>query len=430
MNILSLDVGSTSMRGILFDSFGKMLAQHSVDTPHICREAYREQDPLRLRKGLVEICKSISAAFPVDAVSLTAFRSAPTIVDRDGTPLYNFIMWHDKRNEDICLQLQDQCTDISQRCGGPLTTVNTAPKLTWLRRNHPELYRAAYKAMVVPDYLIHCMSGAFVTDYTYGSRSLLMPLLHHTWNEELCDLFEWDMEKLCTLLPPGSIAATLSADFSAQTGLPVGIPIITAGGDQQCAALGNGILDSSSLLINSGTGAYILSCSLTPSEKNSALICGVSALSDRFLLEASVPSCAAALNAFLSREFPSLSHSQLDEIVRQAYSGNCRDSKAQSALAFYRKLTAQIANAAAQFINRSAPPQRLYISGGLCKSAIYNQILSDTLGQSLYRWRNVQSTSIGAYASAAVTLGLFPDHISALDAVRSWDGCDIYCSVS
>ena len=79
MHILSLDVGTTSMRGILYDREGREVACETVLTPLLIdqKKNTMEQDPLVYRRGAVQICRGIAARYPVDAVSVTAFRSTP-----------------------------------------------------------------------------------------------------------------------------------------------------------------------------------------------------------------------------------------------------------------------------------------------------------------------------------------------------------------
>ena len=98
MNILSLDIGTTSIRGILFDGDGREIDFSSRLTPLLFKGEYIEQDPLSLREKLIGIISEIASRHPIDAISLTAYRSAPALFDREGKPLTNFIMWQDTRN--------------------------------------------------------------------------------------------------------------------------------------------------------------------------------------------------------------------------------------------------------------------------------------------------------------------------------------------
>ena len=114
-------------------------------------------------------------------------------------------------------------------------------KMTWLRREEPEIYKKTYKICTIADYLTMKITGQFRTDHTYGSRSLLMNLKTRQWDRHLLDIFQVEEEKLCELVSPGTVIGTVTEDYARRTGLAVGIPLVSAGGDQQCAALGHGL---------------------------------------------------------------------------------------------------------------------------------------------------------------------------------------------
>ena len=147
-------------------------------------------------------------------------------------------MWQDKRTIVYEEKLKDSQDIIFAKTGSRINPVFSACKMAWIRENQPELYQKAFKLAVIPDYLMRIMTGGFYTDYTYGSRSLLMNLKSCSWDEELLEIFGVDREKLCELIPPAGTAGRLLPSVASAVGLTAGIPVVSAGGDQQCAALG------------------------------------------------------------------------------------------------------------------------------------------------------------------------------------------------
>jgi len=453
MNILALDIGTTSMRGVLFNEKGEALASNSVNTPLLIEQGRIEQIPDRYFDGLVEICRAIQAAHPVHAISITAFRSAVTLVDCDCNPLYNFIMWQDTRNRELCERLSHADEEVYQNSGARINTVFSATKLLWLKENEPELYCRAHKAMTVPDYLICLMTGEFVTDHTYGSRTQLMNIRTLRWDPGLCGLFSVDEEKLCTLIPQGTVAGYVRARFSELTGLAGGIPVITAGGDQQCGALGLGVLDSSSLEVNSGTGAFVISLADRPLLDNMSMICNVSSIPGKYIVESNVISSASALNWMVREIFPEHwgekpDFASIDRLVERVPAGanglycvphyqgcgtrcwnpsakagfwgfTLGSTRADMARALYEGIASEIAKSIDALPASCQTARRVYAAGGLARSDSYNQILADMLGKEIVIYSDLQATSIGAFASAAVALGLFGDYQSALGPVRA-----------
>ncbi len=453
MNILSVDVGTTSMRGILYDRSGAVLNTYSLSTPLVFSQNFIEQTPEAYRHGLVQICRSIAATHTVDAISLTAFRSAPTLADADGNALCNFIMWQDTRNHEICRRLSSNNQRVYEHTGASINAVFTATKITWFRENMPDVYRKAYKAMIVPDFLIQFMTGEFVTDKTYGSRTSLMNIRTLAWDKEMCELFHIDEDKLCRLTDQGTIAGYTTCAFHKLTGIAEGIPVISAGGDQQCSALGLGELDDSSLVINSGTGSFVLSLLDEPYLENHNMICNVSAIPGKYIVESNILASAAAVNWTIRELFPEywndgepdfgrinslaedtaplagglscIPHFQgcgtrdWNPSSRAVFCGLSLQSRRSDFIrALYEGIAAEIAKSVAALPASCQNVREIYVGGGLTKSNIYNQILSDMLGRQLIRYSDSQATAIGAFVSAAVCLGLYDRYQDALASVR------------
>lgn len=459
MNILSLDVGTTSMRGILYDETGTILACKSILTPLISacskKVSTMEQTPAVYTDGITEICRAIAECHPVDAISVTAFRSAPTLVDRDGNALCNFVMWQDTRNYEICDRLKYADAQVYATCGSSINTVFTATKLTWFKENCTDLYQRAYKGMIVPDYIIHFITGSFSTDYTYGSRTLLMDIRNLKWSRDMCDLFRIDEDKLCELVPQGGISGTVTKQFSALTGIPEGIPVVSAGGDQQCGALGLGVMDSSTIEVNSGTGSFVISLTDSPVLTNSSVICNVSAVPGKYTQEMNIISSASALNWLIREVFPeywgdSPDFDSVNRIAEQTVPGchgvwaiphfqgcgsrawnptatavfgglTLSSSRKDLIRALYEGIASEIAKSIDILPAECRSAVEIAVAGGLSNSEIYLKILCDMTGRRLIKSNNIQATALGAFISASVATGLYSDFHSALQAVRSRD---------
>ena len=453
MNILSIDVGTTSMRGILYDENGSVKTSQFFLTPLVFRDSYIEQTAYTLQTGLRFICQSISVSYKVDAISLTAFRSACALFDENGSALTNFIMWQDTRSAEICEELSAYDDEIHRRTGATVNAVFAGGKIAWFRRHMPEVYSRAYKVMVVPDYLLHRMCGCFVTDRTYGSRTNLMNIDTLEWDERMLELFDVDREKLCDLVDVSSIAGYVTEDFQKETGIPAGIPVITSGGDQQNGALGLGMTDSASRMINCGTGAFISTLVDKPCPDVSSMICNVAAIPGRYVLEASVLASGSALNWMIRELFPEhfregLSNFKaVDEIAASAPAGaggvmcipllqgcGTRDfnpearasfsnislstTRADIARSLMEGIAAETVKSFHAIPSSSEDVRSVIIGGGVTKSNIFNQILCDMLGIPVMRYTDEQATSIGAYMNASAVLGVHPSRKAAFEAAR------------
>lgn len=450
------------MRGILTDESGKTLCEASIPTP-LAVDAARgtfEQRPDAYTAGVTAICRDLAARHPVDAVSVSAFRSAPTLVDRDGNALCNFIMWQDTRNSAICKRLSYANEAVYRATGASINTVFTASKITWLKENAPDVYKRAYKAMIVPDYVVHFMTGAFVTDRTYGSRTSLMNIERLEWDAELCALFNVDAEKLCDLVDQGTVVGRVREAFARLTGIAVGTPVVSAGGDQQCGALGLGVTDTSTIEVNSGTGSFVISVTDAPYLENPRVICNVAATPGKYILEMNILATASALNWLIREYFPEyggdapdygavnraaeLSPPGARGLICVPHFQGCgaRDWNPQARAGFwgfslasrkddmiralYEGIAAEIAKNIDVLPQACRSATSIAVAGGLSRSDVYNQILCDMTGRTLTRRPNAQATAMGAFVSAAVALGCYPDSSAALNAARAGEGERVY----
>lgn len=458
MNILVIDVGTSSIRGVLYDVCGKRRFVRQINYQvHFFDEICAEQDPSDWLESVVEISSCAEDycrqnGMTVDAVSLTSQRSSIIPVDKAGTALRPAIMWQDKRNAGIVAELQSEAGFVHSLTGAGINTVFSGTKMTWLRRNESEIYEKTYKICTVVDFIIHEMTGVYRTDHTYGSRSLLMNICTRQWDDQLLGLFEVEREKLCELVAPGSVIGTISVDFARRTGLKSGIPVISGGGDQQCAALGQGVVRQGTVEITTGTGAFLLGCcEEVPERLDNNIICGAHAIPGKYVLESSMLACAALYN-WAKRELfgDSGTTGGAFDRINQAVKASPVGANGCVAMPFFQGRGTPDWNSKARgaFFNMSLGTTRgdmaravlegityevqnnidvmegyvgafdtIYIGGGLTKFSEFNQIQSDVYQKTLLREVNsAEQTVLGAWLGAAVTLGIQESYTTFFDA--------------
>ncbi len=456
MNFLILDAGTSSMRGILFKENGEQL--HTVQKEYqviSLENGWVEQNPLDFKNHMREIVKE-SAAFAaesgesIDAMALTSQRSSVIPVDREGNHLCNALMWQDKRTVPICQGMESYHREIFALCGSRVNPVFSGTKMKWIRRNRPDIYEKAWKLMVIPDYLVYHMTGSFYTDYTYGSRSLLMNLKTCTWDQRLLELMEVEEEKLCELKAPGSILGYTTEAFAKETGISKGVPVISAGGDQQCGMLGQGVVEQGAVSLTLGTGGFLLTtCHEVPKNLDWDVVCNVSSDKDAYILEASMLTCTSAMEWFkrnFYREEKDF-YGCLDEILKEIPAGahGCRshpyfqgratpDWNSAATASFYNitlntsredmlkalleSICMEIRNNIVSF-EKYVPIEKIFIHGGLSKSEAFNRMQAEIYGKRIVRMDNAESTAIGALMTAAVAMGQYGSMKEAFSVIRS-----------
>ena len=264
---LIIDAGTSSIRGIIFDT------DHQI--VHIASQRYFmdvSEDGTALQKAecyqvclekMMQECAEWAAGRKgkMHRIALTAGRSSVLPVDEKGDPLGPIMMWYDKRPQDICDRLNaDYGDEIYRVTGMYARPMFSAPKMRWLKENYPAVYEQSHKLVGIQDYLIFLLTGEWVTDLTFASRTNLLDLNSNRWSDRMLEIFGIDEQKLCRLVEPGSEVGILKKSWQ-NRGFDTETKIYTAGGDQQCSAIGQGLLASGKIGINNGTASYVAACS-------------------------------------------------------------------------------------------------------------------------------------------------------------------------
>ncbi|MER6525758.1 FGGY family carbohydrate kinase [Streptomyces sp. NPDC001508] len=249
--ILAIDQGTSGTKAIVVDDTDGTvaIAEESI-RPRYLAGGGVEQDPQELLDSVLDAGRRAvrEAGRPIDAVALA--NQGETVLAWDpatGTPLTQAIVWQDRRAEGICAELSDHATDIARRTGLVLDPYFSAPKMAWLRRN---LTRDGV-VTTTDTWLVHQLTGEFVTDATTASRSLLLDLDTATWDPQLADLFGLGAERLPRIAACDEIVGTTRA---------FGPPVPVAGliVDQQAALVAEGCLEPGTAKCTYGTGAFLL----------------------------------------------------------------------------------------------------------------------------------------------------------------------------
>lgn len=455
MNILVIQVNTTYMRAVLFNESSDILFEAEEQyMPQHLGPGIREQNPLEWVEALRNTSRACMGYLDgtgesFDALVLTAMRSSVIPVDEEGKALRNAIMWRDRRNAQYLHDLAPAADRLYALSGSVPNTVFSGTKMRWIMDNEPEIYKKTYKFCTVADYLLHVMTGEFKTDYTYGSRSLLMNIDTFEWDDELLSMIGVEREKLCEIVPPGSFAGFVTEEFSRSSGIPAGIPVITAGGDQQCSALGGGVLEKEATEITVGPGGYVFSCcERRPDNTSSGILCSAHAIPSRYVLECSMLSSDDIyrwMNQLLFGQdnVPPKSFVKIDRIAEETPAGshgvialpymNGRGTpdwnmdafggflhvtpattKGDMARSVLESIACEMTNLLEVLSGVARVPDEIFLGGHLVHSKAFCQMIADASG--IVMKRNITpiaQTSFGAFIVASVSLGIYGSYEEA-----------------
>jgi glycerol kinase len=301
--LLAIDQGTHSTRALVFDAQGRAVAHASRPvtlqrfSPHKA-----EQSPVEILGSLQQVLQSVLDNPLVDrsriqAAGLATQRSSVIAWDRtSGTPLSPVLSWQDRRSAEAMERLAAQATLIREASGLQLSPHYGAGKLQWLLSRLPAVAEAQAAGTLVmgplASYLLHHLTDnpAELVDHANASRTLLWNLRTRDWDERLLQLFS---------IPPAVLpeCRPICADYG--TTLNGAIPLQAVNGDQTAALHAQGSPRDDTVVVNIGTGAFVLLPVPDPGARPDGLLAGISMSQDHatnYYVEGTVNGAAAALD--------------------------------------------------------------------------------------------------------------------------------------
>jgi len=260
--ILSIDQGTTSSRTLVFSQRGKILFSAQQEFPQIYpQDGWVEHDPETIWSTVLSTLKKAyaftqEAELSVAAIGITNQRETTLVWDRlTGKPIYNAIVWQDRRTAAICRELAKQMPveDLQAKTGLLHDPYFSGSKMAWIL-DHVEGARDMDLAFgTVDSFLIWRLTEgkSHVTDATNASRTNLFDIHAQKWDDELLDLFGVPRVGLPKVLDS-------SGEFGICTVLDDDIPILGVAGDQQAAAIGQACFAPGDIKSTYGTGCFVI----------------------------------------------------------------------------------------------------------------------------------------------------------------------------
>ncbi len=427
VTVLAIDQGTSGTKAIVVDPADGIVGLAEVPVhPRYLPGGGVEQDPGELLESVLSAGRSAVAQADraIEAVSLA--NQGETVLAWDpgtGQPLTPAIVWQDRRAESLCAELGGHAEMIAARSGLVLDPYFSAPKMSWLRRN----VETGGVVTTSDVWLLHRLTGQFVTDATTASRSLLVELGGRDFDGELLGLFGLAGERLPSIVGNDEIIGT-TGSFGSE--IPVGGVVV----DQQAALLAEGCLLPGMAKCTFGTGAFLLSnCGGDPVRSTTGLTTSVAwriGGDDTFCVDGQVYTAASAVRWLSSlgiiggaEDLDAVAADDDDGVLcvpalaglgapwwqssaTATFSGmTLATGRGHLVLAVLQGIAAQIAELVTAIgTDTQAPLTRLRADGGLTRSAALMQACADILQVPVDVYPSAHATALGAAALARLSL--------------------------
>ncbi|UXZ55403.1 glycerol kinase GlpK [Halomonas sp. 7T] len=447
--ILAIDQGTTSSRAILFDRQGQITAVAQQEFPqHFPEDGWIEHNPEDIWETVLATCKEVLikadiSASQVDGVGITNQRETTIVWDRKtGKPLYNAIVWQDRRTSELCQALRDQghTEEVQAKTGLLIDPYFSATKLAWILDNVEGARERAERGELafgtVDSFLIWRLTGGkHVTDATNASRTALFNIHTQQWDESLLKLYNVPANMLPEVKDSSDDFGNLEA-----TWLGEALPIAGVAGDQQAALVGQACFQPGMGKSTYGTGCFmIVNTGKTASLSRNRLLTtigyringkptyamegsifvagatvqwlrdGLNLFADASETEALARETRSGHSVYLVPAFTGLGAPHWDPKARGAIFGLTRDTGIAEIVAAGLQAVCYQTRDLQHCMNddMEAAPKNLRVDGGMVKNSWVMQFLADMLNVQVDRPTILETTALGAAYLAGLRLGWY-----------------------
>ncbi len=275
---IGIDLGTSAVKLLLMDGEGGILKIVSRSYPvSYPRPGWSEQDPEDWLRETVAGIIELTAGFDksqIKGIGVGGQMHGLVALDKDGRVLRPAILWNDGRTAEETEYLNAEVGKgkLSKLTANIAFAGFTAPKLLWMKKHEPELFKRIDKIMLPKDYLNYMLSGVHCSDYSDASGTLLLDVEHKCWSREMMEICGVKESWLPRLYESYETVGTLKAEIAEKLGLRQDVKIAAGAGDNAAAAVGTATVGDGRCNISLGTsGTIFISSEKFSVDSNNAL---------------------------------------------------------------------------------------------------------------------------------------------------------------
>ena len=454
--LLGLDVGTTAIKGVLFNEEGESIAQFSSEyNLDLSKPDFVELNPDIYWESAKKVIRQILAKSKrkpkeIKALSISSQGETLICVDREGNPLRKAIVWLDNRSKKEAEIIEEEfgVKKIYYITGQPQVVPTwPATKILWLRKNERDIFNKTYKYLLLEDYLIYKLTGEFVCEYSLVSSTLLFDINKKCWWKDMLELVGIDEEMLPEIRESGQVVGNLTEVAAKDTGLSCQTLVVTGALDQAAGAIGAGNIKPGIITETTGAALAIVATTQAPIfDPQMRIPCHCHALKNKYFL---LPWCQTAgtvlkwfrdefskeemreaegknVDAYniLSQKaakippgseglimLPHLSGAACPEFNPSAkgvwFGFTLKHTKAHFTRSIMEAIAFMLKRNIRLLENSGVNVKEIRALGGGAKSRLWNQIKADVINKPVITSSQPESASLGVAILAAVAVGIF-----------------------
>lgn len=264
--VIGIDLGTSAVKLMLISQNGYIVNEISKKYSLIQnRSGYNEQDPEDWINQTISGLKDLVSKFQghkndIKGISFSGQMHGLVLVDHSNNILRNAILWNDTRTS-------EECNEINKKVGKQrLLSITknlalegfTLPKILWVKKHEPNIYKNIKKFMLPKDYVRFCLTGQIHTDFSDAAGTLLLDIQQQDWSQEILNYFDIAPHICPEIVESSEYIGEITEEISDITGLSRYTAVFAGGADNACGAVGSGILEKGKTMVSIGTSGVLL----------------------------------------------------------------------------------------------------------------------------------------------------------------------------
>ena len=267
---IGIDVGTSEVKALLLDEAGDDGSQRVVGTAHAALRISRpqplwsEQDPRDWWRATRDALGALRAAHPAEfaavrGIGLSGQMHGATLLDAQDRVLRPAILWNDGRSAAQCIEFEHR-EPASRRIAGNIAMPGfTAPKLLWVREHEPEVFAAVRCVLLPKDYVRLQLTGDAVSEMSDAAGTLWLDVAERRWSDALLAATGLSAAQMPRLVEGSEASGVVQPAIAAELGLPPGVIVAGGAGDNAASAAGIGVVAPGQAFVSLGTsGVYFV----------------------------------------------------------------------------------------------------------------------------------------------------------------------------
>jgi xylulokinase len=263
---LGLDIGTSSVKGVLIDEEQKIIATASaalkVSRPHA---GWSEQAPEDWWKACTTVVKALAKAKPkavaaVDGIGLSGQQHGATLLNGAGKVLRPAILWNDARAFEECRDIEAREPNARRIAGNIPLAGFTSPKLVWVKKHEPQVFEKVAKVLLPKDYVRFRMTGEYASDMSDSAGTFWLDVEKRAWSDALLAAGGMRRDQMPALFEGTEATGQLAPAVAKSWGMAKRPVVAGGGGDNAAAACGIGAVTQGAAFVSIGTsGVFFVS---------------------------------------------------------------------------------------------------------------------------------------------------------------------------